>query len=250
MTKYLAVVNNNGNPNFMITANWGWNINPDNIHAKTKVIPGKILIPSAAIGDVIVASTSREPITPKDVIIALANDTIKNSIAQDTDLSSWFTNLPPGLTAKAKETVEAGATTITITITGTGTLPVDLGPARIIAITIPAANLASNAALTVTPNANAKFVSADTSLVIYSEKGRGYDNTPGSETIKFATGTTVSELKAGIGAADDSTQTYTVTTFSGSVKQDSDLLVTGDKLIVTAEFGAPSVTYVITVTLY
>lgn len=246
MIKYLDVVNNNGDPNFSIIANWGWNINPDNMHAQTKVnIPGEILVPSAVIGDVAVKSIKGEPIMPQDVVITLMNDTIKNSIALDTDLSSWFVNLPTGLIAKTKAPVAAGDVTLTITISGT--LMYNIGPAKTMAIKIPAASLTSNVDLTAAVNGNAKFVSADTRLapmdILVIEN---IVNTPGFEAVKVAAGTTVSGLKGAIAAIDDSVQIYKVTDPAGIELAESDLLIAGDKLIVTAEAGAPAVTFTIT----
>ncbi|MHB8131694.1 MAG: SwmB domain-containing protein [Mobilitalea sp.] len=107
---------------------------------------------SAIVGDVTVSGVSGSAITVTNVTITLVNDTIKTSIAADTDLSGWITNLPVGLTAKANETV-AGARTVTITIAG---IPTEVLSATM-AFTVPAAYLLSNSEIAVVVNANAKF---------------------------------------------------------------------------------------------
>jgi len=108
--------------------------------------------PSATVGSVTISGTVNQEITAQDVVITLANDTFKE-IAKDADLASWITNLPTGLTAKAKEAVSAGATSVTIVVAGTPTVT----KTEAIAITIPADQLNSSKALTVTTNAEAKF---------------------------------------------------------------------------------------------
>ena len=53
-----------------------------------------------------------------DVKITLTGD-VFNSLPADMDATSWFRNLPKGLSAKAKADVAAGATEMTITVSGT-----------------------------------------------------------------------------------------------------------------------------------
>lgn len=50
--------------------------------------------------------------------ITLAGDTF-TEIPQNTDVTSWFKNMPSGLIAKIKNKVEAGATSLTVAISGT-----------------------------------------------------------------------------------------------------------------------------------
>ena len=50
--------------------------------------------------------------------VTLAGDTF-TEIAQNTDVTSWFKNMPLGLIAKIKNKVEAGATSLTVAIGGT-----------------------------------------------------------------------------------------------------------------------------------
>ena len=108
--------------------------------------------PTATVDDVTIGGIKDSLIINKEVKITLANDEF-NTIAAGTDVKGWFTNLPAGLEAKIKTDVSANATTATVEISGT---PTATSSAEL-AITIPAANLVSNADLTVTSNTNAVF---------------------------------------------------------------------------------------------
>ena len=57
-------------------------------------------------------------IDESEFTVTLAGDTF-TEIAQNTDVTSWFKNMPSGLVAKIKNKVEAGATSLTIAISGT-----------------------------------------------------------------------------------------------------------------------------------
>ena len=57
-------------------------------------------------------------IDESEFTVTLAGDTF-TEIAQNTDVTSWFKNMPSGLIAKIKNKVEAGATSLTIAISGT-----------------------------------------------------------------------------------------------------------------------------------
>ena len=57
-------------------------------------------------------------IDESEFTVALAGDTF-TEIAQNTDVTSWFKNMPSGLVAKIKTKVEAGATSLTVAIGGT-----------------------------------------------------------------------------------------------------------------------------------
>lgn len=107
---------------------------------------------SATVGDVDVIGETDKPITNKDVTITVTNDTF-SAVAKDTDVSSWFTNLPTGLTAKIKTAITGTSNTATITITGTPTET----KSEAMSIKIPANSLTGNTEITVTPNENAKF---------------------------------------------------------------------------------------------
>ena len=57
-------------------------------------------------------------IEESEFTVTLAGDTF-TEIAQNTDVTSWFKNIPLGLVAKIKTKVEAGATSLTVAISGT-----------------------------------------------------------------------------------------------------------------------------------
>ena len=57
-------------------------------------------------------------IEESEFTVTLAGDTF-TEIAQNTDVTSWFKNIPSGLVAKIKTKVEAGATSLTVAIGGT-----------------------------------------------------------------------------------------------------------------------------------
>ena len=57
-------------------------------------------------------------IDESEFTVTLAGDTF-TEIAQNTDVTSWFKNMPSGLVAKIKNKVEAGATSLTVAISGT-----------------------------------------------------------------------------------------------------------------------------------
>ena len=57
-------------------------------------------------------------IEESEFTVTLAGDTF-TEIAQNTDVTSWFKNMPSGLIAKIKNKVEAGATSLTVAISGT-----------------------------------------------------------------------------------------------------------------------------------
>ena len=57
-------------------------------------------------------------IEESEFTVTLAGDTF-TEIPQNTDVTSWFKNMPSGLIAKIKNKVEAGATSLTVAIGGT-----------------------------------------------------------------------------------------------------------------------------------
>ena len=57
-------------------------------------------------------------IDESEFTVTLTGDTF-TEIAQNTDVTSWFKNMPLGLSAKIKNKVEAGATSLTVAIGGT-----------------------------------------------------------------------------------------------------------------------------------
>ena len=73
---------------------------------------------TATASDVKVEGMKDYAIEESEFTITLAGDTF-TEIAQNTDVTSWFKNMPSGLVAKIKTKVEAGATSLTIAISGT-----------------------------------------------------------------------------------------------------------------------------------
>ncbi len=73
---------------------------------------------TATTSDVKVEGMKGYAIEESEFTVTLAGDTF-TEIAQNTDVTSWFKNMPSGLVAKIKTKVEAGATSLTIAIGGT-----------------------------------------------------------------------------------------------------------------------------------
>lgn len=73
---------------------------------------------TATTSDVKVEGMKGYAIDESEFTVTLAGDTF-TEIAQNTDVTSWFKNIPLGLVAKIKTKVEAGATSLTIAISGT-----------------------------------------------------------------------------------------------------------------------------------
>ena len=73
---------------------------------------------TATTSDVNVEGMKDYAIEESEFTVTLAGDTF-TEIAQNTDVTSWFKNMPLGLVAKIKTKVEAGATSLTIAISGT-----------------------------------------------------------------------------------------------------------------------------------
>ncbi len=73
---------------------------------------------TATTSDVKVEGMKGYAIDESEFTVTLAGDTF-TEIAQNTDVTSWFKNMPLGLVAKIKTKVEAGATSLTIAISGT-----------------------------------------------------------------------------------------------------------------------------------
>jgi formylglycine-generating enzyme required for sulfatase activity len=57
-------------------------------------------------------------IDAKDFTLTLVNDTFR-TVAANTDVGSWFLNLPPGLSANSASGAASGGTALTITVSGT-----------------------------------------------------------------------------------------------------------------------------------
>ena len=73
---------------------------------------------TATTSDVKVEGMKDYAIEESEFTVTLAGDAF-TEIAQNTDVTSWFKNIPLGLVAKIKTKVEAGATSLTVAISGT-----------------------------------------------------------------------------------------------------------------------------------
>ena len=112
------------------------------------------LNPKATVANVNIVGITGSPISPKDVVINLhQGETISNNIAQNTNLSSWITNLPSGLNAIAKTTINSGDTIITLEVNGTPSVV----SSAAINIIIPGSALTNASNVIVATNPNAKY---------------------------------------------------------------------------------------------
>ena len=73
---------------------------------------------TATTSDVKVEGMKGYAIEESEFTVTLAGDAF-TEIAQNTDVTSWFKNIPLGLVAKIKTKVEAGATSLTVAVGGT-----------------------------------------------------------------------------------------------------------------------------------
>ena len=133
--------------------------------------------PQATVSNQTVSGTRNETLNSVEVNISLKFDTFQSMEVND-DVGSWFTNLPAGLTAVINF-VSSDMKFVSITISGTPTKAKN----EAMAITIPGGKLASGAALTVTPNDNARFEIAESeyaltamSATVNLEALMGYDS--------------------------------------------------------------------------
>jgi hypothetical protein len=118
-------------------------VNPDDPSVK---------VGTATVGDITVSGASHFLVSSDPVVIELGGNYFIN-IAADDAVTSWFTNLPAGLTAAATYDVYRGDTEITITISG---IPTE-GASRVMDITIPADMLvddSSDIVVAANPSAN------------------------------------------------------------------------------------------------
>jgi hypothetical protein len=180
------------------------------------------LLKSGTVGNVTVSNTDgTATVAAKDVVVSIVNDTFV-AIDAETVLADWITNLPAGLTAKAKTAVEAGDTTVTITVSGTSTV---LSGAAL-AITIPAGKLAGNAAITVTPNADATFA------IVIANVAAGYSlrETEGGATAETETASGIS-IESALKDADGKVTIKLSGTFGGKYVStiSSSTITTGSK---------------------
>ena len=191
---------------------------------KFKVDYNAASTPTATVGNVTIDGTTSTAITAAEVKITLTNDKFK-AIAATTDVKSWFTNLPAGLEAKIKTAVNDNDTTATIEISGTPSV----ASSAPLAITIPAANLASGSALDVTSNSSAVFAITDPATPIAAptaNTGLVYDGTEKTGVTESAGYTLTGTYKAtNVGTAN---YTATATLNTGYTWNDGSI---GDKTI-------------------
>ena len=186
--------------------------------------------PSATVDNVTIDGEKGSSISNKEVKITLANDEF-NTITAGTDVKGWFTNLPAGLEAKIKTDVSANATTATVEISGT---PTATSSAEL-AITIPAANLVSNTALTVTNNPSAKFAITapaatitDTDVPVSGLTGKTYNESAQEPTFGGS-----------LTLGTDYTVSYAVkTSYTGTLNSDGKPVGAGTYVVTVAGKGS------------
>ena len=157
----------------------------------TRFVYGDTSKASATMNDVTIKGLRDEAMTDTDVKITLTGD-VFNSLPADMDATSWFRNLPKGLTAKVKGAVAAGATEMTITVSG---MPTETY-GKIIWLEIPAtAFTATNYGMTAEFNRNAKYeiisstpvpIPTPVSGLVYN--GERQEGVPATEAYTVANG--------------------------------------------------------------
>ncbi len=178
---------------------------------------------SVVADDVTISGITDAALTEQDVKLTLTGDNFK-AIAKDTDVTSWFQNMPKGLSAKVKADVTAGATEMTITISGTPTE----ASSSFILIEIPVGTLQTATYSLIVQTTNIKFdvvsgtpvdvPTAATGLVydgavktgISEPTDKSYTVANGS-AINAGTHTATLTLNKGFKWADGSTAPKTVT---------------------------------------
>ncbi len=177
-----------------------------NENAKFEIAEKPVVVEgSATVGDITVSGTAESAISETDVTITLANDTFNGQIDAETDVASWFKNLPSGLTAKVKTQVDSGANTVTIKIAGT---PAE-AKTEAMSIEIPLDKLTGGKAITVTTNENAKFEIAEKPVVVEGSA------TVGDITVSGTAESAISETDVTITLAND--------TFNGQIDAETDV---------------------------
>ena len=102
---------------------------------------------TASFTDVTVSGEKGVELTGVDVTLTITGDKIGEAITANDDLLAWITGAKPAwLTAKAKESVAAGAASVVITIGGTPAA----ASSEVLGLNIPAAALAGGADITAT----------------------------------------------------------------------------------------------------
>ncbi|MDR0526468.1 MAG: SUMF1/EgtB/PvdO family nonheme iron enzyme [Spirochaetaceae bacterium] len=112
----------------------------------------EIINADATVREVTIEGRRGSAITAREVSVQLFADTF-TAIAQNSDLSAWFTNLPAGLQARASSSVSAGANKALVTVSGTPQISADYP----LSIVVPAAALSRGADISVYQNNKARF---------------------------------------------------------------------------------------------
>ena len=112
----------------------------------------------ATISEVVVSGQVETILEPQTAVITLTNIAIgagirMRDIPATTDITSWFTNIPNGLTATVESVVMSGDTTISVIFSGT---PITTNTDAI-TITIPGSQLSPSVDLTVASNPNTRW---------------------------------------------------------------------------------------------
>ena len=157
----------------------------------TRFVYGDTSKASATMNDVTIKGLCGEAMPETDVKITLTGD-VFNSLPADMDATSWFRNLPKGLTAKVKGAVAAGANEMTITVSGA---PTEIC-GKIIWLEIPAtAFTATNYGMTAEFNRNAKYeiisstpVPIPTPITGLVYNGESQEGVPATEAYTVANG--------------------------------------------------------------
>jgi hypothetical protein len=127
---------------------WDFHIPPDNDR--------RFEVYGVDMAAIIVGGAVNREIDPKTFRIKFGGTKLAESIAQDTDISGWFTNIPQGLKAVVSENavpVTEGQQSLTVTISGKPTVQVN----ERILVTIPANITAANIALEIPPSDKALY---------------------------------------------------------------------------------------------
>jgi formylglycine-generating enzyme required for sulfatase activity len=142
--------------------------------------PNQPATAAAALSDLVIDGTAGTEIESRDLTITITGATLNSPIAENTLLTSWVANLPPGLSARAKSAFPEGADQVILVIAGTP----ESASYEAVALTIPGAFLSGSAALTAQENANARFAIAPAAIP---------DATVANITISGETGSPISE---------------------------------------------------------
>jgi hypothetical protein len=102
---------------------------------------------------VVVGGAINSEIQPKTFSIVFGGTKLVNGIEKETDLSSWFTNIPPGIKALAAEDMLEGSSTVAIIAIGKPTIKVK----DQMKIAIPASVTTSNIVLEIPPSDRAMY---------------------------------------------------------------------------------------------